>query len=471
LISKAIEEVGDRLIIYDILVYDDYLKWLANLDISMSEDKSASQFLLDYRSALEGLKPNEKDSLPDRIIDVLMKRDFLQNILSEHSKLTAIELKEIESLDRSLKEQKNVILQVPSLDALRSLINPPESNWWWYVSSRWDNWDWLWNGLTIAALTVSLSLVVNTSSRILSGGANSVNTLYVFGQSVLTLMVGGGALTQVGHKSYERILIQLHIPKEFWQETSCGLSWLLMVSLLGINAALPSWAHKVNQNGLENFDNKRIESAKADFERAIAMRPNYGEAYYNLGWLYEELNDLDKAKAQYEVAVQSDPQRFDSAITYVKALNNLGRLYVLKKDYGTAVRLLSQGVERANAINLQGNAEGRNDYYNLLKNLGWARLMQERYDEAEDKLRLAIKANPDRSAAYCLLAQVVEAKSPKDSPKHKAKAVEFWTKCASKVTSRDLAKPEDDDWHGLANKRLNEAFSSDNSNKDISKEK
>ena len=196
----------------------------------MSEDKSASQFLLDYRSALECLKPNEKDSLSDRVIDVLMKRDSLQNILSESSKLTANELKEVESLDRSLKEQKEVILQVPNLSELRSLIKPPESNWWWYVSSRWDNWDWLWNGLTIAALTVSLSLVVNTSSRILSGGANSVNTLYVFGQSVLTLMVGGGALTQVGQKSYEKILIQLHIPKEFWQETSCGLSWLLMVS-------------------------------------------------------------------------------------------------------------------------------------------------------------------------------------------------------------------------------------------------
>jgi tetratricopeptide (TPR) repeat protein len=120
---------------------------------------------------------------------------------------------------------------------------------------------------------------------------------------------------------------------------------------------------------------------------------------------------------------------------------------------------------------LQGNAEGRDDYYNLLKNLGWARLMQERYDEAEEKLRLAIKVNPDRSAAYCLLAQVLEAKSPKDLPNNKAKALGAWTKCANKATPSDLAKPEDDNWHGLANKRLSEAFSSDNSNKDTSKEK
>ncbi|MFN5610744.1 MAG: tetratricopeptide repeat protein [Pseudanabaena sp.] len=427
----------------------------------MSEDKSASQFLSDYRLALECLKSSEKELLPDRVIDVLVKRDSLQSLLSEPSKLTASELKEIESLDRSLKEQKNVILQVPNLDALRSLIKPPESNWWWYFSSRWDNWDWLWNGLTIAALTVSLSLVVNTSSRILSGGANSENTLYVVGQSVLTLMAGGGALTQVGQKSYEKILIQLRIPKEFWQETSCGLSWLLMVSLLGINAALPSWAHKVNRNGLENFDNKRIESAKADFQRAIAMRPNYGEAYYNLGWLYEELNDLDKAKAQYEVAVQSDPQRFDSGITYVKALNNLGRLYILKKEYGTAVHLLRKGFDRFNALGLQDrdgknmSKEQRDVYYSLYKNLGWARLMQESYDVAEARLKMAIKIDTNRSSAHCLLAQVVDAKFPQEP----AKSLDLWRTCIAVVTPRDLAKPEEDEWSALANKRIEKILS------------
>ncbi|MCA6573310.1 MAG: hypothetical protein IM535_12425 [Pseudanabaena sp. M38BS1SP1A06MG] len=110
----------------------------------------------------------------------------------QKNKLTASELKELESLDRSLKEQKKVILQIYNLAALRSLIKPSESNWWWYFSSRLDDWDWLWNGLTIAALRMSLGLVVNTSSRILSG----------VGQSVLTLMAGGSALTQVGQKSY-----------------------------------------------------------------------------------------------------------------------------------------------------------------------------------------------------------------------------------------------------------------------------
>ncbi|MCL1489753.1 MAG: hypothetical protein M1G31_03210 [Pseudanabaena sp. Salubria-1] len=59
----------------------------------MSEDKSASQFLSDYRLALECLKSSEKELLPDRVIDVLVKRDSLQSMVSEPSKLTASELK------------------------------------------------------------------------------------------------------------------------------------------------------------------------------------------------------------------------------------------------------------------------------------------------------------------------------------------------------------------------------------------
>jgi tetratricopeptide (TPR) repeat protein len=230
---------------------------------------------------------------------------------------------------------------------------------------------------------------------------------------------------------------------------------------LGINAALPSWAHKVNRNGLENFDNKRIESAKADFQRAIAMRPNYGEAYYNLGWLYEELNDLDKAKAQYEVAVQSDPQRFDSGITYVKALNNLGRLYILKKEYGTAVHLLRKGFDRFNDLGLQDrdgknmSKEQRDVYYSLYKNLGWARLMQESYDVAEARLKMAIKIDTNRSSAHCLLAQVVDAKFPQEP----AKSLDLWRTCIAVVTPRDLAKPEEDEWSALANKRIEKILS------------
>jgi tetratricopeptide (TPR) repeat protein len=288
----------------------------------------------------------------------------------------------------------------------------------------------------------------------------------VVGQSFLTLLAGGGALTQAGKEGYEKALIRLHIDKDFWQEISCGLSLLLMCSLFGVNYSLPNWAIAVNQSGIENYNNKRIESAKSDFERAIAMRPDYGEAHYNLGWLYEELNDLDKAKAQYELAVQGDPQKFDQGVNHLKALNNLGRLYILKKEYGAAVLFLSQGIqesESTKSMTLGENSSEGGVYYSLRKNMGWARLMQERYVEAEVELRSAIKLDPNRSSSYCLLAQVLEAKEPKNQ----AIALDFWTKCISVATPKDFSQSEGDDWIGLANKRLDKMYS----NKDTSKSK
>jgi hypothetical protein len=64
-----------------------------------------------------------------------------------------------------------------------------------------------------------------------------------------------------------------------------------------------------------------------------------------------------------------------------------------------------------------------------------------------------------------LLAQVVDAKNPKEP----AKSVNLWTKCISNATNLDLAKPEDDEWYGLANKRLNTMLTDKDNSKDSTK--
>ncbi len=432
----------------------------------MSEVKSVSQVLLGYKSALEKLERTyPKPSSTDALV-VLMKREELQALLSERPELLTANLIAIADLDNRLKNQKSLIVKLLKLSEWRAILEPPEKHWWWFFSSKWERFDWLWNAGSILFLAVSLGLLVNTSTRMLSGGATSGNTIFVVLQSVLPLLVGGGTFTQAGKEAYEKVLISLQIDKQFWQEISCGLSFLVLCILFGVNSSLPNWAIAVNQSGITNYNNKRIESAKADFERAIAMRPDYGEAHYNLGWLYEELNDLEKAKVQYELAVQGDLQKFDQGVNHLKALNNLGRLYILKKEYGTAVRFLNQGIQESASTKSMTSWENSSDggvYYNLRKNMGWARFMQERYVEAEVQLRAVIALEPKRSSAYCLLAQVLEAKEPNNQ----AIALEFWTKCIRFATPMDFSQSEEDDWYGLANKRLDKAFS----NKDTSKDK
>ncbi len=432
----------------------------------MSEVQSVSKILLGYKSALEKLESTTpKPSSTDALV-VLMKREDLQALLSKHSELLTADLIEIADLDKRLKKQKNVIVKLIKLSEWRAILDPPEKHWWWFFSSKWEKFDWLWNAGSILFLAISLALLFNTSTRLLSGGATSGNTVIVVLQSVLPLLAGGGAFTKVGKEAYEKILISLQIDKQFWQEISCGLSFLVLCILFRVNSSLPNWAIAVNQSGIENYNSNRLESAQADFERAIAMRPDYGEAHYNLGWLYEELNDLDKAKVHYELAVRGDLQNFDQGVNHLKALNNLGRLYILNKEYGIAVRFLSQGIqESANNKSMTSGEDSSNGgvYYNLRKNMGWARFMQERYVEAEVQLRAVIALDSKRSSGYCLLAQVLEAKEPNNQ----AIALEFWTKCIRFATPMNFSQSEDDDWYGLANKRLDKAFS----NKDTSKDK
>ena len=85
--------------------------------------------------------------------------------------------------------------------------------------------------------------------------------------------------------------------------------------------------------------------------------------------------------------------------------------------------------------------------YFILKNMGWARLKQKDYAEAEVLLRDAIEINSMGGAAYCLLAQVLEEWENKNS------ALWAWENC-SLWASPNL--PEEDEWINVARKRLKE---------------
>lgn len=94
--------------------------------------------------------------------------------------------------------------------------------------------------------------------------------------------------------------------------------------------------------------------------------------------------------------------------------------------------------------------------YSLFKNLGWARLQQGRYEEAQQILQAAIgiarnpdtkKYIPNPGAAHCLLAQALEKlKQPK--------ALEQWQQC-SQFGSRLNA--DEDTWLHLAKEKLSKS--------------
>ena len=56
--------------------------------------------------------------------------------------------------------------------------------------------------------------------------------------------------------------------------------------------------------GCAKVNTKKYKEALADFEKAIELKPDYADAYFNLGRTYFLLNDTDKACENYKLAAQ-----------------------------------------------------------------------------------------------------------------------------------------------------------------------
>ncbi|GAA6619646.1 tetratricopeptide repeat protein [Scytonema sp. NUACC26] len=246
-------------------------------------------------------------------------------------------------------------------------------------------------------------------------------------------LVDGEALTKAWRMGIERILSRLNIPKRFWKEASFSLAFVLLLSLWGFhNYSLPWIATFYNKWGWENYREREYNSAQGNYEMALKLNPNYAEAHFNLGRLYEDLQDSERARSEYHLAIKGNLD---------KAYNNLARLYITNKKnpkYDEAVALLQKGLQVVKNDSIK---------YNLNKNLGWVRFEQKRYTDAKAPLQEAISLGSKRAAAYCLLAKVLDAQEAKKN------ALTQWENCLKYASSG--RSHEEDRWIDEARKRLN----------------
>ena len=66
---------------------------------------------------------------------------------------------------------------------------------------------------------------------------------------------------------------------------------------------------------------QQYDEAIADYNKAIKMKPDFAEAYNNLGYVYFTQTEYKLAIKEFEKAVKLKPN-------YVSAHNNLGRAYI-----------------------------------------------------------------------------------------------------------------------------------------------
>lgn len=344
------------------------------------------------------------------------------------------------------------------LKTWRDSLKLSDRHWWWFPEPPTDPKDpyaWFWGGCTIIALTLSLALAQDIATRFLAGAPGVWSSIGAIAPVVVALLASGSALTKLGQQMLESLLSNKGPKKSDWPRIKFGASALLFAGLLTLHyAGLPYFACNFNETGKNLYKDGQWASAQNHFERSLSLAPDFPDAQFNLGTLYEEYQEADQAQEYYLRAVKAG---------YLPAFNNLARLYIQQEKYDDAAQLLRLALTDENLPDTIENEPTLK--YVLRKNLGWARLEQERLLEAETELREAIRLNanldPPRPDAHCLLAQVLQvldAPEPLDnesdgnsSPTIPDTAKAEWEQCL-----RYANRPEYDRWEGMARQALSQ---------------
>ncbi len=300
-------------------------------------------------------------------------------------------------------------------------------------------------------LVATLSLLIDIVGifSLLSGGPNLFDCWPVIIQSFLSF-ASLGTLTEPGQTVMKNTLKNRIIPSYLREKDMFGAASLLLLIFVCLRLFLPRIAPVFSNAGFHDYEVGRLASAQSHYKKALALNPNDGRTHFYLGSLYEEFHDFNRARTEYQIALENG---------YYAAYNNLARLHILDKKYNEAAYLLRR-LESNPSIKLSDNDIVN---YNLNKNLGWTRLEQGLQAqnktlknvflaEAEAKLNEAIDlakktqlSKTQQASAHCLLAHVLEEKE------HDSKQVqEEWRYCLS---NNPVKTPEEDVWKFEAKKR------------------
>ncbi len=246
--------------------------------------------------------------------------------------------------------------------------------------------------------------------------------------TLVSAISAGSVLSASLRARIEEIYAWLGISAAWRSFVTAALGGVVLLLATAVWLSRPTIARCYNDRAMTAYREGRLADAEADLRRAVRLDPSYARAHYNLGSTCEEMLRTDDAKASYQLAFATGD---------VRAANNLGRLLLLEARPDDAVQVLLRAQDQVRERPATIAVETR---YHVLKNLGWARLEQERYDEAHGHLAAAVGLLADEAAGHCLLGRLHGARGETEL------ATSEWEACLK----ADPRKIEQDRWRGKA---------------------
>jgi tetratricopeptide (TPR) repeat protein len=150
-----------------------------------------------------------------------------------------------------------------------------------------------------------------------------------------------------------------------------------------------SMAVQLNNEGVALMDGKRLRGAAEKFKEATQLWPDFRDAHFNLGVVYQSMAELDSAEVSFRRTLEADP-------SYANAHYNLGIVYDQMSDYGSAE------VEYRDAVTLDPS------HARAWANLGAQEGRNNRFQEAIPLLERALEIEPGLLQARLNLAFAYE---------------------------------------------------------------
>ena len=191
----------------------------------------------------------------------------------------------------------------------------------------------------------------------------------------------------------------------------------------------PDYAEAYNNMGNALKDQGKLEEAIAYYNKALSLKPDYAEAYNNMGNTLKDQGKLERAIASYNKALSLKPDYAEASYNMGNALKDQGKLEEAIASYNKALSLKPDYAEaynnKGNALKDQGKLDEaiasynkalslKPDHAEAYNNMGVALQDQGKLDEAIQAYNKALSLKPDYAESHRNLSSLVKYK-PEDT--------------------------------------------------------